>query len=153
MTCKYNLKHNCARNSSDSYFLCDSTLRRGCVIVHTPDCVLSHDRRTRLLRMNIVNILLNLRSADKPASDFSLVFRFPWLSVNDRISHAVTRPPTTSRHPQETQQIQARNKPTRKKRANTGKKSPEKIPHKSRHGVEDLDTYWSELIWLNLRGK
>ena len=89
--------------------------RRGCVIVHDPDCVLSHDRRTRLLRMNIVNILLNLRSADKPSSDFSLVFRFPWLSVNDRISHAVTRPPTTSRHPQETQQIQARNKPTREK--------------------------------------
>ena len=28
-----------------------------------------------------------------------------------------------------------------------------KIPHKSRHGVEDLDTYWSELIWSNLTGK
>ena len=35
----------------------------------------------------------------------------------------------------------------------SGTKSPEKIPHKSRHGVEDLDTYWSELIWSNLTGK
>ena len=131
MTCKYNLKHNCVRNSSDSSFLCDSTLRRGCVIVHNRDCVLSHDPRTRLLRMNIVNILLNLASppwqtCERPTSPrWSVsIFRFPWLSVTDGISHAVTRPPTTSRHPQEIQQIQARNKPTRgKKRANTGKKS------------------------------
>ena len=102
--------------------------RRGCVIVHNPDCVLSHDQGTRLLRMNIVNILLNLPSpspspwqtCERPTtSRWSVsIFRFPWTSVTDRISHAVTRPPTTSRHPQEIQQIQARNKPTREK---TGK--------------------------------
>ena len=109
-----------------------SLQRRGCVIVHNRDCVLSHDPRTRLLRMNIVNILLNLASPPwqtcerqtSPRWSVS-IFRFPWLSVTDGISHAVTRPPTTSRHPQEIQQIQARNKPTR---ANTGKKSREKFP-------------------------
>ena len=76
-TCIYNIKHKCARNSIDSSFLCDSTLRRGCVIVHDPDCVLSHDRGTRLLRMNIVNILLNLTNLRATSRWFSVFHDCP----------------------------------------------------------------------------
>ena len=62
-----------------------SLQRRGCVIVHNRDCVLSHDPRTRLLRMNIVNILLNLASPpDKPVSArLLLVGPFPFSVFHD----------------------------------------------------------------------
>ena len=136
-----------------------SLLRRGCVIVHNPDCVLSHDQGTRLLRMNIVNILLNLPSPDKPVTARRLlVGPFPFSVFHDCPSP--TELATQWRDHQQRRDIHRKSSKSRqeinphgKKRANTGKKSPEKIPHKSRHGVEDLDTYWSELIWLNLTGK
>ena len=137
--------------------------RRGCVIVHNPDCVLSHDQGTRLLRMNIVNILLNLPfpppPLDKPVSGRRLlVGPFPFSVFHERPSP--TELATQWRDHQQRRDIHRKSSKSRqeinphgKKQANTGKKSPEKIPHKSRHGVEDLDTYWSELIWLNLTGK
>ena len=63
----------------------DFAPRRGCVIVHNRDCVLSHDPGTRLLRMNIVNILLNLASPpDKPVSARLLVAGpFPFSVFHD----------------------------------------------------------------------
>ena len=110
--------------------------------------------------MNIVNILLNLPSPlDKPVIGRRLlVGPFPFSVFHDCPSP--TELATQWRDHQQRRDIHRKSSKSRqeinphgKKQANTGKKSPEKIPHKSRHGVEDLDTYWSELIWSNLTGK